>query len=489
MARLRISTTIRVLALVLAMSGLAACNYGGSPSGSAVSADSGNGTPPPQPVSAQLAWNAATGPVAGYRVYESRNGGSFGGVQNVSQAAVTVEGMPGDTLQIQVAALDAAGNQGPMSQPSPLLAFENGQVVLAPPSANALAAAPAGGSAQLSSGMAQIAGGTAQVASAGAAAPDGASPANADDAVGSSPASDDLAAARLDMSGDGATDLLWESTVQDVLRVTDADGEVLAVFDRPAAEWELVAMADLDGDGLSDLLWARDSGALALSRMAPSLMVQPALDMAAAGDLAAEEWVRATGDFDGDGAAEVLVQDAGSQALAIWSLSASGQPDVLELGLAPAAGQELAGSRDYDGDARDDLLLQGADGSLSVWLLDSGGVRTVATLAAAAGGEVLASGDFDGDGRADVARRDIGGGVELLLLGNGLDAPSAMAGLASGAALEPMGAGDYDGDGRSDLLWLDGSGNLVVWFMDPGLVIDAVTVAPDSGWSLFADWR
>jgi hypothetical protein len=469
---------LRVRTLLLITVALAACDYGGSPSGSVSAANVQD--PNPAPVAAALTWEEATGPVTGYRVWESRNGGIFRRKNDVSEAEVRVEGMPGDTLQVQVAAFDAQGNTGPRSDPSDTLVFEDSYVSVAPPAAQALANTGSEGGT-VSALAAPL---PSDVVTDGLAAID-------DDPAGTTVGDDGdaLAEVRLDMSGDGISDLLWESVEGDLLRVTDSDRAVVATFDRPAEAWSLVAMADIDGDGLTDLLWAQDSGALALSRMGLSLPGQPVLDLTAVGTLGEREQIPATGDFDGDGASEVLVQDSDSGALSVWSLAPGAAPVVEALGLAPALGQVVAGSRDYDGDDRDDLLLQGTDGALTVWLLDSAGFRAQVTLGVAAGGEVLASGDFDGDGVDDVARRDANGGVELLMLGAGFETPAVVAGLATGAELERAGSGDFDGDGRSDLLWRAANGDLVAWLMNPGLAIEVVTVAPDAGWNLIADWR
>lgn len=481
MARKHLATPLRLLALLVAALLLAACDYGGSPSGSGtLAASDGGSTTPPDPVMARLAWSGASGPVDGYRVFEARDGNSFQQGQDVPAASVDVTGTPGETLQIMVAAIDDQGNEGPMSPPSATLVFTGQGVELAPVSASMQGGAIAGGEAAV------------QRTVASASATDTASPANAESADGASgddagaPASETAKA--LDMDGSGTSDLLWVSSAADRLRITNSDFDLIALFDRPDAAWELGAMADLDGDGLTDLLWIHESGDLALSRMAASLGSQPALDLLDVGRLGADDGVRGSGDFDGDGAAELLVADTASGGLSLWSLDAGGDAAVLELGFAPAAGEAVAGDRDYDGDGVDDVLLEGEDGLLSAWLLGADGVRAFATLGADAGGEVLASGDFDGDGVSDVARRSLDGGVELLLLGGGLDQPVAVAGLG-GATLERAGTGDLDGDGRSDLLWHDANGDLVVWFFDPGAAIDALSVSLDAGWSLVADWR
>ncbi len=67
-------------------------------------------------MSAQFAWTPAAGPVAGYRVFVTRDGitGTTPEI-SVSTTGATIPGQVGETLGVQVAAFDAAGNQGPLS--------------------------------------------------------------------------------------------------------------------------------------------------------------------------------------------------------------------------------------------------------------------------------------------------------------------------------------------------------------------------------------
>jgi hypothetical protein len=224
--------------------------------------------------------------------------------------------------------------------------------------------------------------------------------------------------------------------------------------------------------------------------MAGSLASQPTLGFEPAGSLGERELVAATGDFDGDGTAELLAQDSQSGALRFWSVASASsfEPRVLERVL--AAGEGVAGSSDYDGNGLDDLLLQASDGSLALWLMGPGGLGSEAPIAAPPAGDVLASGDFDTDGISDVARSTLAGEVEILLLGSGADRPNSVTGFPAAPALEAAGAGDYDADGVADLLWQDAQGSPVLWYLEPELpAIDAVSLVAEPDWVLVPDWR
>jgi hypothetical protein len=75
--------------------------------------------------SAEMAWAPASGPVYVYGVFVSRNGEEFpaGPEQFVWGTSATIRGAFGQILTVQVAAFDADGNQGPISQTSEAIEF------------------------------------------------------------------------------------------------------------------------------------------------------------------------------------------------------------------------------------------------------------------------------------------------------------------------------------------------------------------------------
>ena len=69
--------------------------------------------------SAGFEWTPASGPVAGYRVFVIRNGLAGSAPEAVvSTTSTTIAGQIDETIAVQVAAFDVAGNQGPVSPPS-----------------------------------------------------------------------------------------------------------------------------------------------------------------------------------------------------------------------------------------------------------------------------------------------------------------------------------------------------------------------------------
>jgi hypothetical protein len=98
-------------------------------------------------------------------------------------------------------------------------------------------------------------------------------------------------------------------------------------------------------------------------------------------------------------------------------------------------------------------------------LLSAGFIATVPSPWFVAG-----TGDFNGDGKADIVWSNGSGNTSVWLM-------SSTSILSTGNFYLPgwsvAQTGDYNGDGKSDLLWRDGSGNTYIWFMD-GTAIGSV---------------
>jgi hypothetical protein len=443
------STLARLLVVALVAT---ACGYDGTPG-------PGNGAPAggvePTLTTVQVGWGAATGPVAGYLVLLARDDAGFEPYAEVVDPLVAVEGEAGHAVRVAVAAFDAHGNYGPISPVSDRIVFQiNGAMAVPEPAPTVVAKTLPAGSPTAAAGAAS----SVPAADGGDTAPQ--------------------VARRFDFDGDATADLLWESPELGFFRITDFQGETLALFGRAGAGWDRVGLADFDGDGLSDVLWSDAAGELAFTSTAESLLDVPAVRLTSLFGLRSDERVAATGDFDGDGRADVVVADDARGEHTLWLTRAGADSQAMPL---PAVewGLHLADTGDFDGDGRADLLWAGSDG-LVVWMMDGAQVRERMDLGESA--EMIASGDFDGDGIEDIAHREPAGGVAILRMGvpggvwNGL--PSATPDLV------PVGAGDFDGDGLSDLLWRR-DGTVEIWFSEgDGRVEPVVVAALGPEWAL-----
>jgi len=78
--------------------------------------------------SARLVWSSATGPVAGYGVFVSKNGAAFPASPTLTTTgtSATVSAAYNDTVVVRVAAFDSAGSYGPASPNSDSIRFVQG---------------------------------------------------------------------------------------------------------------------------------------------------------------------------------------------------------------------------------------------------------------------------------------------------------------------------------------------------------------------------
>jgi hypothetical protein len=275
-----------------------------------------------------------------------------------------------------------------------------------------------------------------------------------------------------------------------------------------AAGWSLAAPGDVDGDGYADLLIGAYRADASASEVGGAYLLAGPITAAtsttdaaavflgeASGDAAG--WALSVGDFDGDGAVDLLLSavdegTAGSGAGAVYVMAGPLTADTrlwsAELKLTGESGGDGAGTAaifagDLDGDGADDLavgapghndgggyegavyLYFGPDegegdlgGSAGMWIGEAGGDQAGASLAAA--------GDVNGDGYADVLLGAPGhdgsgdeAGAAYLLLGpaTGSHDLSDAAARLDGEGVEDFagravaGVGDLNGDGTGDL--------------------------------------
>jgi hypothetical protein len=224
-----------------------------------------------------------------------------------------------------------------------------------------------------------------------------------------------------DFNADGHSDILWRNTttgaMSDWLGVANGgfqDNAANGYTNVPLA-WQVAAVGDFDGDGRADILWRNTSTGDMSDWL--GLLNGGFHDNAANGytNVPTAWHVAGTGDFNGDGRADILWRNTTTGAMTDWlGLGNGGFQDNAANGytIVPTAWQ-IAGVGDFNGDGHADILWRNStSGDMSDWLgLSNGGFQDNAANGytnVPLAWQVAAVGDYNGDGRADILWRNSG---------------------------------------------------------------------------------
>jgi uncharacterized protein YkwD len=290
-----------------------------------------------------------------------------------------------------------------------------------------------------------------------------------------------------DINGDGTTDILFrapDATITDWLMAGSGSTGGGLVASSPDA---VVAFGAFDGTGASQPLFRGIDGRLYFwdTNYGPSdqhVLVAPQDPN--------YEFI-AAGDFDGDGNDDVLFFDPDTASYVIWAntgLATAGMTGMTgsygSVGT-PGASWVFKAAGDFDGDGRADLLFENAAGTYMTWLMDGTTVASTATFAGpGAGWFFKATGDFNGDGKADLLFENSDGHHAIWDMSGAAVTGGGDIG-DPGSAWTLAGIGDYNGDGNSDLLFRDASGDYSIWDMSNTAIIGSGDIGnPGAGYSL-----
>jgi hypothetical protein len=246
--------------------------------------------------------------------------------------------------------------------------------------------------------------------------------------------------------------------------------------------------SDFNADGFSDVLWQNPSGGGTQTWVSEMNGAQ-VLGGSNAGPGGPAGWtIAGSGDFDADGTADVLWQDASAGGTQTWISEMNG-PTALPgstSGPSGPAGWTVAGIGDFDGDGHADILWQDASASgTQTWISEMNGTAVLPGSNSGPGGPagwtVAGIGDFDGDGHADILWQDNSGGITQTWISemNGTTVlPGSNSGPGGPAGWTVAGVGDFNGDGKADILWQDASASgTQTWVSE----MNGTQVLPGSG--------
>ena len=217
-----------------------------------------------------------------------------------------------------------------------------------------------------------------------------------------------------DFNGDGRDDVM--------LRRADGpwvyyplDGSRVIVEERGWAnmtrklDWRAVGVGDFNADGRDDMLLRRADGAWVYYPMNGRRVIVE--ERGWANMTRDVDWRMAgTGDFDGDGRLDVLLRHVVDGAWRVYSMNGRRVVAAQSTTLLPDdLNWRLAGIGDFDGDGRDEVLLRHADGRWQYRVIDGTAATPVTATAVDLDRDwawrLAGIGDGDGDGRDDVLLR------------------------------------------------------------------------------------
>jgi Ca2+-binding RTX toxin-like protein len=236
-------------------------------------------------------------------------------------------------------------------------------------------------------------------------------------------------AATGDFNGDQRSDILWRNDSGVIFNFlgtvnggfsSNGDNSYVAVDN----SWHVAGAGDFNGDGRSDILWRNDNGAMF------DFLGAPNGGFTSNGDNSSvavdNSWhIANVGDFNGDGRADILWRNDSGVIFDFLGTSNGGFASNGDNSyVAVDNSWHVAATGDFNGDGRADILWRNDNGAIFDFLGTGNGGFTSngdnSSVAIDNSWHVASVGDFNGDGRADILwRNDSGVMFDFLGTANG----------------------------------------------------------------------
>ncbi len=310
-----------------------------------------------------------------------------------------------------------------------------------------------------------------------------------------------------DFNGDGKADLAAANHGSDNVSVMIGNGSGgfgaavnFSVGTGPVS----VTGADFNGDGFKDLATANftsNNVSVLLGDGAGNFGAATSFTVGTSSNNPTPHSIT-TGDFDGDGKADLATANYGSSSISVLRGTGTGSFSALNNYLTGGSAPFTIMAGDLDGDGKLDLATTNTASNTVTILLGKTGVLTVdsfkvlsppVSVGVSASPSGITIGDFNADGKLDLAVADDGLDNVNILLGSGTGTfvSAGIFALTLGSGPNSIINADFNGDGKLDLATANfGTSNVSVFLSAPlptiTVVASAIVVCPGKSDTLTA---
>jgi alpha-L-arabinofuranosidase len=179
-------------------------------------------------------------------------------------------------------------------------------------------------------------------------------------------------------------------------------------------------------------------------------------------------------DFNGDGQADIVWENAATGERGIWLMVGSAVVNWASLPTIPTD-WHIVGTGDFNGDGQTDIVWENVTtGERGIWLMVGSAVVNWATLPTVpTDWHIVGTGDFNGDGQTDIVWENVVTGERGIWLMVG----SAVVNWATLPTVPTdwhiVGTDDFNGDGQIDIVWENAvTGERGIWLMSGSAVVN-----------------
>ena len=271
-----------------------------------------------------------------------------------------------------------------------------------------------------------------------------------------------------DFNGDSKSDILWRNNDGRVA-LWQMNGPTVTIgstFATVSTDWKISSAGDFNGDKKADILWRNDNGQVALWTMNGATQTSGTILATVPTD-----WkIASTADFGGDGKSDILWRNDDGR-MAIWQMDGATQLASAVVATV-STDWKIAGTGDFNGDNKSDILWRKNDGQVALWQMDGLNVLSQDYLnpypTVDNSWKIAGTGDFNGDSKSDILWRNDDGSTNIWLMdgANVLSFGPVPQYPTVDNSWKISGTGDFNGDNKSDILWRNDNGSTNIWEMN-----------------------